>query len=132
MTPPLPPLGPRSGDLFAEALKKPIAISDDDTPEEKHIKQLVIAAREEMLEELRNGKTVDEVIEDHCIYADENNRLRAEAMVQYRELIANGDEELAEGFREKTNEMLTQKGAAPLKSMSELQEERMKRMEKRK
>ncbi len=125
LTPPLPPLGPRSDDIFAESLKKPIEISDDDTPEERRIKQLVMAAREVMLEELRNGRSVNEVIEDHCTFADENNRLRAEAMVQYKELVAEGDEALAEQFREKANEMLVGKGATPLKSLAEIREERM-------
>jgi hypothetical protein len=131
LTPPLPPLGPRSGDLFAESLKKPIEITDDDTPEDKRIKQLVIAAREEMLEELRNGKTVDEVIDDHCTFVDENNRLRAEAMVRYKEMIAEGDEDLAEEFREKANEMLVGKGAAPLRSLAEIHEERISNREKK-
>ena len=125
LTPPLPPLGPRSGDIFAESLKKPIEITEDDTPEEKRIKQLVMAAREEMLDELRNGKTVDEVIEDHCTFVDENNRLRAEAMVQYKEMVAEGDEALAEQFREKANEKLVSKGATPLKSLAQIHEERI-------
>lgn len=132
LTPPLPPLGPRSGDIFAESLKKPIEISDDDTPEEKRIKQLVIAAREEMLEELKNGRTVDEVIEDHCTFVDENNRLRAEAMVQYKDLVADGDNEAAEQFRIKANEMLVKKGANPIKSLAEIQEERLRNREKNK
>ena len=131
LTPPLPPLGPRSGDIFAESLKKPIEITEDDTPEEKRIKQLVMAAREEMLDELRNGKTVDEVIEDHCTFVDENNRLRAEAMVQYKEMVAEGDEALAEQFREKANEMLVSKGATPLKSLAQIHEERTSNREKK-
>lgn len=132
MMPPLPPLGPRSGDVFAEALKKPIEISEDDTPDDKRIKQLVIAAREEMLEELRNGRTVDEVIEDHCTFVDENNRLRAEAMVQYKDLVAEGDNDAAEQFRIKANEMLVKKGANPIKSLAEIQEERLRNREKNK
>ncbi len=131
LTPPLPPLGPRSDDVFAESLKKPIEISEDDTPEERRVKQLVMAAREEMLEELRNGRSVNEVIEDHCTFVDENNRLRAEAMVQYKELVAEGDEALAEQFREKANEMLVCKGATPLKSLAEIREERLSNREKK-
>lgn len=131
LTPPLPPLGPRSDDAFAESLKKPIEISEDDTQEERRVKQLVMAAREEMLEELRNGRSVNEVIEDHCTFVDENNRLRVEAMVQYKELVAEGDEALTEQFREKANEMLVCKGAAPLKSLAEIREERLSNREKK-
>ena len=132
LTPPLPPLGPRSSDVFADSLKRPIEISEDDTPEERRIKQLVMAAREEMLDELRNGKTVDEVIEDHCTYVDNSNRLRAEAMVRYKEMLAEGDEGLAEEFRVKANELLVKKGAHPLKSQAEIYQERMSNRGKKK
>ncbi len=132
LTPPLPPLGPRARDAFIEALKKPIEISEDDTPDERRIKELVSAAREEMVEELANGRTVNEVIEEHCTFVDEKNKLRAEAMVQYKKLVADGDGDIAEEFRAKANEMLAQKGAKPLKSLAEIQQERVSRREEKK
>ncbi len=132
LTPPLPPLGPRARDAFIEALKKPIELSEDDTPEERRIKELVSAAREEMVEELANGRTVNEVIEEHCTFVDEKNKLRAEAMVQYKKLVADGDGDIAEEFRAKANEMLAQKGAKPLKSLAEIQQERISRREENK
>ena len=132
LTPPLPPLGPRARDAFIEALKKPIEISEDDTPEERRIKELVSAAREEMVDELANGRTVNEVIEEHCTFVDEKNKLRAEAMVQYKKLVADGDGDIAEEFRAKANEMLAQKGAKPLKSFAEIQQERVSRREEKK
>ena len=132
LTPPLPPLGPRARDAFIEALKKPIELSEDDTPEERRIKELVSAAREEMVEELANGRTVNEVIEEHCTFVDEKNKLRAEAMVQYKKLVADGDGDIAEEFRAKANEMLAQKGAKPLKSLAEIQQERVSQREEKK
>lgn len=120
MTPPLPSLGPRSDELFAKALKIPIEILDTDTEEEKNIKQLVIAAREQMLDELESGRSVNDVIEDHCTFADQNNRFRAEAMVQYKELIATGEKELAEEFRVKANELISSKGGIPFRSLDEI------------
>lgn len=119
-TPPLPSLGPRSDELFAKALKTPIEILDTDTEEEKNIKQLVIAAREQMLDELESGRSVNDVIEDHCTFADQNNRFRAEAMVQYKELIATGEKELAEEFRVKANELISSKGGIPFRSLDEI------------
>lgn len=124
MTPPLPSLGPRSNELFAKALKTPIEILDTDTEEEKNIKQLVIAAREQMLDELESGRSVNDVIEDHCTFADQNNRFRAEAMVQYKELIATGDKELAEEFRVKANELISSKGGIPFRSLDEIRSSR--------
>jgi hypothetical protein len=132
LMPPLPPLGPRAGDAFIKALKTPIEIPEDATPEERRVVDIVLAAREEMLEELGNGRTVNDVIEEHCTFVDENNRLRAEAMVQYKKLVAEGDGAMAEEFRAKANEMLAQKGAKPLKSLAEIRQERVSRREERK
>ena len=84
-----------------------------------------------MLEELVNGRTVNEVIEEHCTFVDEKNRLRADAMVQYKKLVAEGDEDVAEEFRDKANEMLVQKDAKPLKSLVEIQQERISRREEK-
>jgi len=131
LTPPLPPLGPRARDTFIEALKKPIEITEDDSPDDRRIKEMVAAAREEMLEELVNGRTVNEVIEEHCTFVDEKNKLRAEAMAQYKKLVAEGDGDIAEEFRVKANEMLAQKGAKPLKSLDEIQQERISRREEK-
>jgi len=130
MTPPLPSLGPRSDELFARALKTPIEILDTDTEEEKNIKQLVIAAREQMLDELESGRSVNDVIEDHCTFADQNNRFRAEAMVQYKELIATGDKELAEEFRIKANELISSKGGIPFRSLDEIRNSRKSKYRK--
>ena len=124
MTPPLPSLGPRADDVFIKALKSPIEISDSDTAEETRLKKLVIAAREQMLDELASGRSVNDVIEDHCTFADNNNKFRAEAMVQYKELIASGEEVLAEEFRVKANEIISSKGGIPFKSLEEIRASR--------
>ncbi len=123
-TPPLPSLGPRSDELFIEALKKPILITEEDTDETKRIKELVLAAREHMIDELNAGRTVNEVIEEHCTYTDQNNRLRAEAIIQYKELLENGDEQIAEEFRLKANKLISEKGGAPFRSFKEIRESR--------
>lgn len=131
-TPPLPSLGPRSDELFISALKRPIEITEDDTAETKRIKELVIAAREHMIDELNAGRTVNEVIEEHCTYTDQNNRLRAEAMIQYKELIANGEEDAAEEFRQKANDLISSKGGAPFGSLKEIRESRKSKFRKSK
>ena len=131
-TPPLPSLGPRSDELFISALKRPIEITEDDTAETKRIKELVIAAREHMIDELNAGRTVNEVIEEHCTYTDQNNRLRAEAMIQYKELIANGEEDAAEEFRQKANDLISSKGGAPFRSLKEIRESRKSKFRKSK
>lgn len=122
--PPLPPLGPRSIDRFTDALRTPIAITEEDFESDRKIKSLVQAAREEMLEELAAGRSVNEIIEDHCTYVDRNNTFRAEVAAQYRALVSEGDDGLAEDFRVKANCLLREKGANPIKSFEEAKMDR--------
>ena len=83
-----------------------------------------------MLQELAAGRTVNEIIEDHCTYVDANNTLRAEAIVQYRDILAEGDEEMAEEYRKKVNQLLEEKGAATIRSAEETQKLRNSRFTK--
>ena len=109
--PPMPSLGRNSGDVFAEALKKPIVINDDDSERVKRAKLLVQAGREAMLDELRRGKTVEEVFADHCRAVNDNAALHAEAKSGYRKLLEEGDAEGAEHYRQEANKILENAGA---------------------
>ena len=124
--PPLPPLGPRADDVFRAALMRPIEIGEDDSEQDARVKRLVMAAREEMLQELDDGRSVNDVIEDHCTYAEERNTLRAEAAIRYREILERDGESAAEEYRARTNEQLAGIGAKPLASPSEMREARFR------
>lgn len=110
--PPMPSLGPDSTKAFAEALKKPIVIKDDDPEDVKRAKLLVQSGREAIFETLKSGKSVQEIIADHCAAVNDNAELHNAVGVEYRKLIAEGDLEAAEEYRSKANEILEKSGAA--------------------
>ena len=110
--PPMPSLGPDSTKAFAEALKKPIVIKDDDPENVKKAKLLVQSGREAIFDALKSGKSVQEIIADHCAAVNDNAELHNAVGVEYRKLIAEGDLEAAEEYRSKANEILEKSGAA--------------------
>ena len=113
--PPPPPLGAEADEVFIKGLKRPIEIRDDDSPEVKRVKRIVMAAREEMIEELGAGHSVNEVIAKHCMNVNENAKLRAQAVAEYRRILdEEGDEAMAEQYREKANGLLVNAGAVPI------------------
>ena len=122
--PPLPPLGPRADDMFAESLRRPIEVTEEDSEQDAKLKRLVMAAREEMLEELAAGRSVNDVIEAHCTYAEERNTLRAEATVNYRDILEKEGEAAAEEYRARANDLLSRHGAIPIRSVSEIRASR--------
>ena len=122
--PPLPPLGPRADDMFAESLRRPIEVTEEDSEQDAKLKRLVMAAREEMLEELAAGRSVNDVIEAHCTYAEERNTLRAEATVNYRDILEKEGEAAAEEYRARANDLLSRHGAIPIRSASEIRASR--------
>ncbi len=68
-----------------------------------------------MLEELEAGHSVNQVIAGHCTTVNENAKLRMQAIAEYRRILEeDGDEALAEQYREKANSVLTNAGAAPI------------------
>lgn len=109
--PPMPSLGPKAGDQFAEALKKPIEIKDTDSEAVKRAKLIVQAGREQLLDAISRGQTVNEVLAEHCAMLNDNAKLRTEVGREYRKLIDEGDAESAELYREKANEILERAGA---------------------
>ena len=112
--PPMPSLGPDSTKAFAEALKKPIVIKDDDPENVKKAKLLVQSGREAIFEALKSGKSVQEIIADHCAAVNNNAELHNAVGAEYRKLVAEGDLEAAEEYRRKANEVLQQSGADPV------------------
>ncbi len=129
MIPPMPPLGKDSDEVFIKALKHPIEIAEDDTEEVKKIKRIVQAAREEMLDQIAAGRSVNAVIEEHCTTVNENAQLRAKAAAEYRRIIEeDGDMEMAEQYREKANTLLTNVGAAPIDKRGKSRREPNKEM----
>lgn len=109
--PPMPSLGPDATKAFEEALKKPIVIKDDDPENVKRAKLLVQSGREAISEALKSGKSVQEIIADHCAAVNDNAELHNAVSAEYRKLVAEGDMDAAEEYRAKANEILEKAGA---------------------
>lgn len=109
--PPMPSLGPDATKAFEEALKKPIVIKDDDPENVKRAKLLVQSGREAISEALKSGKSVQEIIADHCAAVNDNAELHNAVSAEYRKLVAEGDMDAAEEYRAKANEILEKSGA---------------------
>lgn len=128
--PPMPSLGPNSDKQFAEALKKPIKIKDDDPENVKKAKLLVQAGREAILDALASGKSVQEILADHCATVNDNAELRNQVAKEYRKLVADGDMEMAEQYRESANKVLEKSGAEPVPQHSSTPRRQRKETEK--
>ena len=112
--PPMPGLGPNATKEFAEALKKPIVINEDDPEDVKRAKLLVQAGREAIFDQLETGKSVNEIIAEHCAAVNDNAELHNTVNSEYRKLLAEGDLEGAETYRQEANKILEKSGAEPV------------------
>lgn len=113
--PPMPGLGPDANKTFAEALRKPIVIREDDSEAVKKAKLLVQSGREAIFEQLASGKSVGEILADHCAAVNSNAELHRAVGAEYRRLVAEGDAEAAETYRVAANKILETSGAAPVR-----------------
>ena len=109
--PPMPSLGANATKEFAEALKKPIVINDDDSDDVKKAKLLVQAGRDAIFEQLESGKSVNEIIADHCAAVNDNAEMHRTVTKEYHKLISEGDLEGAETYRQEANKILQRSGA---------------------
>lgn len=99
-------------DITATILNK-IEILPDDTDREIQQKEFVIAFKEYMKEEIKNGKKPSEVYREYVKIMNDVAYLTTEGLKQARELQANGDEDGAKVFIELVNKKIEQIGGQP-------------------
>lgn len=107
--PPLPDLQGIDRD-FMRSLLSPIKINDDDTDEIKDLKKRVMAVKEELVEEIKNGGSVQDVLLAH---QKEMNRLSESRLMAIQEMqrIAGEDGvEAAQEFADRVNEHFSEQG----------------------
>ena len=97
-------------DNFGEALKKPIEIKPDDSPEVKALKERVKAAREAMLAEMAKGATFSEVIKAEQQMARDNEKTLNEVQSAINECLKKNDAEGAKAIYDKFGSTLEQMG----------------------
>ena len=128
--PPLPPMR-ISNQEFMESLKQKIEILDTDSEAVKKMKQMVLDARKEILEQLKQGRTVQEVLKEHEKLRNENGKLRQDAQRELNAIFASGDIEGAKKYFETMNKALSGLGVSELR-MPKTEAERAKSLEERK
>lgn len=111
-----PPI-PFSEDMeeeFLQSLSKPIVINDDDTPEQRELKEMVQIARETVIDQINEGRTFFDAVSDHLAMQESNQFAREAAMSAVEELKENGDSHLIEEYLEDANTVLEKMGASPI------------------
>ena len=127
--PPMP--GGVSNEAFLESLKKEIVINDDDSEAVRELKQKVIDARAEVLEMVKEGSSLDDILAEHHKLAMENDEIRRECQQELKRLVDSGDMEGAQKYRDTMSLALSQMGIAELR-MPMTDEERAELIERRK
>ena len=111
-----PPI-PFSEDMeedFLESLKTPIVIDEDDTPEQRAVKEAVIAAREAIAEQIKEGRSFYDAITDHIAAQAANQNARETVMAAVEELKAGGEGDLVNDYLAESNKILEGMGASPI------------------
>lgn len=115
--PPLPiPSEAELEEAFVNSLKKPIVINEDDTEAIKESKRRVMEAREIVDEQLKQGKSFKEILEQHLADRKQAGELREEAMQGAIDLKKSGDDEGLQEYLKNVNEYLSSQGVSEIQS----------------
>ena len=112
--PPLPNLSTLDED-FAKSLLDPIRINDEDPDNVKEIKLAVKEAKAYIASEIRNGRSVQECLNEHRFQMESIADSHLMAIQEIRKLQAEGasDEEIAT-FRQRINEVFRERSVPEL------------------
>ena len=107
--PPLPDLAGIDQD-FANSLLNPIVIKDDDSDEVKNIKEMVMEVRKTLVEEVKNGKSVMDVLMAHQTEMNRIYESRLEAILMMQKISAEDGVEAAQEFADAVNDKFEEDG----------------------
>lgn len=107
--PPLPDLQGIDRD-FMRSLLSPIKINDDDTDEIKDLKKRVMAVKEELVEEIKNGGSVQEVLLAHQKEMNRLSESRLMAIQEMQRIAGEEGVEAAQEFADRVNEHFSEQG----------------------
>ena len=108
----MPPL-PLDGNMdaeFTKSLETPIVDSDDDTPEERRMKELVRQGREDVKALMSSGASFRQILDEHYKMARENSELRLGIIREAKRIRESGDEQQLKEYLAKMNEALGRMG----------------------
>lgn len=112
----IPPL-PISADLdadFANSLTNVIVVYDDDDAHAVNIKENVAVAKNQLLEQLKAGQSVSEVLKAYEKDTNERASIRIEAQQELNKIIESGSQEEAAEYVEKVNKAFAEIGVEPI------------------
>jgi len=112
----VPPL-PISKDLdmdFVNSLSNEIVIYDDDDDRTANIKENVAVTKNQLLELVKQGRSVSEVLKEYEKQTNERAAIRSEAQVELSNLIKNGSTKEAKAYLENINKAFGDLGIEPI------------------
>ena len=107
--PPLPDLAGIDQD-FANSLLSPIVINDDDSDEVKNIKEMVIEVRKTLVEEVKHGGTVMDVLMAHQAEMNRIYESRLDAILMMQKICADDGMDAAQVFADAVNNKFEKEG----------------------
>ena len=113
MLPPMPEIG-NLEEAFAEAIKHPIIISENDSEKVRELKEAVKDIRLQMSDLLREGYTVRQILAEDATLRMKNVEVRREFQKELNEIYRTEGREAAETYMEKANVKLEEYGIIPL------------------
>ena len=99
---------------FKESLKHPIELKDDDTPDERAIKEDMIDARNYLEEIMKNGESVAEAVRTAREEIDKVTEYRSKLNDNLMLLLQGGSEQDVAQYLEESNKLLEEYDAIPL------------------
>ena len=111
--PPLP-LSPNLNADFAKSLTNKIAIYDEDDDRTINTKENVAVAKGQLLELVKNGQNVSDVLKELQDKTNERAELRSQAKRKLADLYKNGSPEEAQAYLETVNKTFKEQGIEPI------------------
>lgn len=107
--PPLPHMKDFESE-FGRAIKQEIVVNENDSPEVKEVKERVIAARQELLQLMSEGRSANDVLNDWRQMQEDNATIRLDAVKKVREFLDAGDRAGAQELCDSYNKILEKSG----------------------
>ena len=111
------PIDPGLDDAFAKSLNEEIVDNDDDTEEERRLKDMVRQGRADALELMKTGVSFTQILREHQARAKENSEIRLKIAIEAKELAEKDGAEEANKYVRKMNEALERMGIPAVKEI---------------
>ena len=104
---------------FLESCEQPIIISEEDDEYTKQLKRDMIQVKIELMDRMRNGEKIGDIIREARMEAQRLSQLREDIVSTLRETIADADsDDDVDLLYESANKMLEAYGISPIKPLS--------------